>query len=280
LLNLSGIVGGNIRSFAYNSNFTSTDYLTVPGVYSFSNSLNPVQSNSFVSDMRVFSAYFSLDASVSKYATLSVNGRVDKSSSLPKAHNSYFYPAVSLSSVISDYIHLPSLISFLKVRGSYATVHGDATSPTVGMAPFSTISAFNKTTAGNSLYDYPIGYGNNYLSPYGGPDYSLIAAYSTSKQYNNQPSAAYTDNLYDPNIKTFNRVNYEEGIDVKFLQNRLGVSATAFQYVDGPRILANPISTTTGYKYYYINALTTQKTGYEITLSGTPLRKPNSFSGM
>ena len=52
-LNLSGFVGGNIRSFSYNSNFTSTDYLSVPGVYSFSNSLNPVQANSFSSDMRV-----------------------------------------------------------------------------------------------------------------------------------------------------------------------------------------------------------------------------------
>lgn len=277
LLNLSGMVGGNIRSFAYNSTFTSTDYLNVPGVYSFSNSLNPVQANSFASDMRVFSAYYSLDASFDKYATLSINGRVDKSSALPKENNSYFYPAISVSTVLSDYLQLPAAISFLKVRGSYATVHGDATSSTIGMAPFSTISAFGNTPAGNSLYDYPLDYGNNYLSPYGGPDYSLAEVYSTSKPYNNQTAAVYTDNLYDPGIKTFNRVNFEEGVDVRLLQNRVGISATAFQYTDGPRILANPVSSATGYSYYYLNALKTQKTGYELTITGSPLKMANGL---
>ncbi|HEV8285169.1 MAG TPA: SusC/RagA family TonB-linked outer membrane protein [Chitinophagaceae bacterium] len=271
-LNLSGLVGGNIRSFMYNSNFTSTDYLNVPNVYSFSNSRNPVQANSFASDMRVFSAYYSLDASLDKYATISFTGRVDKSSALPKNNDSYFYPSISVASVISDYIKLPETISFFKIRGSYATVHGDATSATIGLAPFSTISAFGNTPSGNSLYDYPLDYGNNYISPYGGPDYSLAAAYSTGKPYNGQSAAYYSSNLYDPEIKTFNRVNYEEGFDIRFLKNRVGLSATAFQYIDGPRILQNPISTATGYSYYFLNALKTKKTGYEFSLSGMPIK--------
>lgn len=271
-LNLSGLVGGNIRSFMYNSNFTSTDYLNVPNVYSFSNSRNPVQANSFASDMRVFSAYYSLDASLDKYATVSFTGRVDKSSALPKGNDSYFYPSISAASVISDYIKLPEVVSFLKIRGSYATVHGDATSATIGLAPFSTISAFGNTPSGSSLYDYPLDYGNSYTSPYGGPDYSLAAAYSTGKPYNGQSAAYYSSNLYDPNIKTFNRINYEEGFDIKFMKNRLGFSATAFQYIDGPRILQNPVSTATGYSYYFLNALKTKKTGYEFTLSGNPIK--------
>jgi hypothetical protein len=276
-LNLTGFVGGNIRSFSYNSNFTSTDYLSVPGVYSFSNSLNPVQSSSFASDMRVLSAYYSLDASLDKYATISFTGRVDKSSALPQNHNSYFYPSVSLASVISDYVQLPQVVSFLKIRGSYAAVHGDATQSTIGMAPFSTISAFGTTPSGTSLYDYPLDYGDNYLSPYGGPDYSLIPVFSTAKLYNNQPAAVYSDAIVDPNIKTFNRINYEEGFDIKFLKNRLGLSATAFQYIDGPRILPNPISPTTGYNTYYINALKTKKTGYEFSVSGTPVKTANGI---
>jgi len=120
-----------------------------------------------------------LDASLDKYVTISFTGRVDKSSALPQNHDSYFYPSISLSSVISDYVQLPQVISFLKVRGSYATVHGDATQPTIGMAPFSTISAFGHAPSGTSLYDYPLDYGDNYLSPYGGPDYSLIPVFST-----------------------------------------------------------------------------------------------------
>lgn len=274
-LNLSGLVGGNIRSFMYNSNFTSTDYLNVPNVYSFSNSRNPVQANNFGSDMRVYSAYASLDATLGKYATVAFTGRIDKSSALSNNNNSYFYPSVSLASVVSDYIDLPSAISFLKIRASYAAVHGDATSATIGLAPFNSLSAFRSPAAGTSLFDYPLDYGNNYISPYGGPDYSLSAVYSTSKPYNNQTAASYTSNIYDPNIKPLNRVNFEEGFDIKFLRNRLGLSVTAFQYIDGPQILQNPISSSSGYSYYFLNALKTKKTGYELSLSGSPVKSKN-----
>ncbi|MEO6136946.1 MAG: carboxypeptidase-like regulatory domain-containing protein, partial [Ginsengibacter sp.] len=185
-LNLSGLVGGSARLFTYNSSWTSTDYLSVPTVYAFSNSLNPVQASSFSSDMRVFSGYGSLDASLGKYATIGVTGRVDKSSALPQNHNSYFYPSVSIASVVSDYVNLPEVVSFLKLRGSYAAIHGDATSASIGTAPFNTISQFGANPGGNSLFDYPLDYGNNYNSPYGGPDYSLTSVYSTAKPYNNQ----------------------------------------------------------------------------------------------
>jgi hypothetical protein len=88
-------------------------------------------------------------------------------------------------------------------------------------------SAFGASPSGQSIYDYPLDYGNNYLSPYGGPDYSLDSPYSSRKPYNNLPAAYASSNLYDPNIKPFNRVNYEGGFDIKFLKNRLGLSATA-----------------------------------------------------
>ena len=272
LLTLSGLAGGSIRAFTYNSNFTTTDYLSVPAVYSFSNSLNPVQSTSFRSDMRVLSGYASLDASIGRYATLSATGRIDKSSALPTAHNTYFYPSLSAASVISDYVRFPRVISFVKVRGSFASVHADATSPNIGMAPFNTITALGGTTTG-TLTDNPLQYGTNYLSPYGGPDYSLQQVFLTSKPYNNQPAAYAPTNIFDPNIRTSKRVNYEQGVDLKFLRNRLGLSATAFQYIDGPQILANPAAYSTGYTTYYLNALKIKRLGYELSLSGEPIRR-------
>lgn len=264
-LGLTGFVGGNIRSFSYNSNYTSTDYLNVPGVYSFSNSRNNLIANSFASDLRVLSGYYSLDLETGKYATISVTGRVDKSSALPISKNSYFYPSVSIASVISDYIHLPGAISYFKLRGSYANVHGDATADQIGVTPY----------LNGSLTDYPLDYGNNYLSPYGGPDYSLIPVYQIQKVYNNTPATYGSNVLYDPNIKPFTRVNFEGGFDSRFIQNRVGLDFTAFQYIDGPQILANPISPASGYDYYTLNALKTKKTGVEITLTGTPLQKTN-----
>ncbi len=273
--NLSGLVGGNVRNFTYNSNWTSTDYLNVPEVYAFSNSLNPVQSTSFNSQMRVLSAYYSLDASLGRYATLSTTGRVDRSSAF-QTPTTYYYPSLSLATVVSDYVPVPGFISFLKLRGSYANIRTDATSPTIGPAPFNSITAFGGRTD-NSLFSNPLDYGNTYASPYNGPDYSLQSFYSTSKPYNNQTAGYGTNNLFAPGLKTSTRVNYEEGLDVKFLGNRLGLGATAFQYLDGPQILPNPLSSATGYTTEYINALKTKTTGYELSLTGAPVQNANGF---
>jgi TonB-linked SusC/RagA family outer membrane protein len=274
-LNLSGLVGGNFRDFSYNSSWVSTNYLNVPGVYSFSNSLNALQATSFNSGMMVASAFYSLDASFGKYATISSTGRVDHTSAF-QVPTTYYYPSLSIASVVSDYIKLPDYISYLKVRASYSNVRSDETSPTIGPAPFSSITAYGGTT-GPSLYDNPLGYGATYLSPYNGPNYALNPSYTTSKPYNNQTAGYTTSSLYQPNIQTSTRVNYEEGIDVKFFQNRIGLSATAFQYIDGPSILANPVATATGYTTEYLNALKTRKTGQEVSLTGIPV-KTTDFS--
>ena len=268
--NLSGLAGANFRNFKYNSSWVSTNYLNVPGVYSFSNSENALQATSFVANQVQLSEFASMDASFGKYATLSGTIRNEYSSAFQQA-TSYLYPSVSAATVISDYIKLPTFISFLKARFSYANIRSDATSSTIGPAPFSTITAFGGST-GPSLFDNPLGYGTTYNSPYNGPTYALNTSYSTSKPYNSQTAGAGPDNLYASGIKTSTRVNYEEGFDIKFLQNRLGFSATTFQYIDGPQILQNPISTATGYTNEYINALKTKTTGYEFSVTGTPIK--------
>jgi hypothetical protein len=275
-VNLSGLVGGNMRNLTYKSSWTSTDYLSVPEVYSFSNSKNAIQSTSFNSDMRVLSAYYSLDASFGKYATISSTGRIDKSSAF-QVPTTYYYPSLSLATVVSDYIKLPDFITFLKGRASFSNIRSDATSTTIGPAPFSSITVYGGGT-GPSLFNNPLGYGTTYASPYNGPDYSLVTSYNTSKPYNSQAAGYATDYLYQNGIKTSTRVNYEEGFDIKFLQNRLGFSGTAFQYIDGPRILPNAISTATGYTVEYINALKTKKNGYEGSVSGAILQNPKGFS--
>jgi hypothetical protein len=226
--------------------------------------------------MRVLSAYYSLDLGFGKYATLSSTGRVDKSSAF-QIPTSYFYPSISAATVLSDYIKIPNIISFLKLRGSFAAVRTDDTYSTIGVAPFSSIRQLGGGASGLSLYDNPLGYGNNYTSPYGGPGYSLTPVYSTSKPYGSNTAAYYSDKLYATDLKTSNRISFEEGADIKFLNNRLGLSGTAFQYIDGPRVLNNSISTATGYNTLVLNALTTKKTGLEFSLTGTPFQNSNGL---
>ena len=281
-LNLSGLAGTNLRTFKYNSDWVSTDYLNVPAVYSFSNSENPIQSDSFNAAELQLSEFASLDASFGKFATLSGTIRHEYSSAFQEP-TSYWYPSVSVATVISDYVKLPDVISFLKARASFANIRGDATSPTIGPAPYNTITAYGGSTVTNSpttnpLFLNPLDYGSSYQTPYNGPTYGLNSFYSTGKPYNGQVAGYGPTNLYQNGITTSSRVNYEEGFDIKFLRNRLGLSATAFQYVDGLQILQNPISTATGYQYEYVNALKTKTTGYELSLQGTPVRQNDGFS--
>jgi len=265
LLNINGFVGGNLRIFNYNSSFVTTDYLNVPNVYAFSNSLNPVKAFSFESEMRVNSAFYSIDFALSKYLNINTTGRVDKLSALNKNNNTFFYPSLNISSVLSDYIKIPSVITFAKVRGSYAQVRGGGAfvSNTIGATPNGS---------------YPLGYGAQYSSTYGGPSYAFAGVYGTGVGYNNSTEARYTSNLIDENVKPDNRTSTEFGLDLRFLKNRLGIDFAYFNYIDGPQIFSKQISAASGYSNYTINATKTQKNGFELTVSGNPIKTSKGFS--
>ncbi|WP_020598419.1 SusC/RagA family TonB-linked outer membrane protein [Spirosoma panaciterrae] len=264
-LTINALAGGEARVFNYNSDFASTNYLNVPGVYNFANSSNALIANNFQADMRVLSAYYSADFTFRDYVTLTTTGRMDKLSTLPKGNNAYFYPSVALSTVLSDYINLPTNlgISFLKLRASYANVKDGLTQSTIG------------TTPGAS---YPLGYGVDYSSSYGGPTYQNSAVYSLPLVYNNKPSAYYTNTLNNPNLKPNSTSQTEVGLDIRFLNNRLALDAAYFISNDGPRIFTLPSSESTGYTGRLVNGIMTQKKGGEISLTGQALRTAKGFN--
>lgn len=252
---IDGLAGVNARTFTYNSSFVTTDYLNVPGLYSFSNSLNPVRAYSYNSKMIVLSGYYSVNLDFGKFLSLSTTGRVDKHSSLRADNNSYFYPSASLATVISDYVRMPQFISFLKARASYATAKSPSISSYIGPA------------------GYPLGYGNPYVTVYGGPSYSLAdPSYSIGPVYNNQTGANAPTQRIDPNVKSSQLTSTEYGLDIKFLNNRLGLSATYFNNLKGPGIVNLPISQTSGLTSIITNAIKTRITGAELSLMGTPVQ--------
>ncbi len=102
--NIKGSLGANARTFSYRSSYVTTDYLNVPGLYNFTNSLNPIRSFNFNSDMQVLSAYGYVDLDYQNFLSLSVTGRTDKHSTLPSGSRAYFYPSASLSVVLSEKI--------------------------------------------------------------------------------------------------------------------------------------------------------------------------------
>lgn len=74
---------------------------------------------------RINSLYSFLNLDYKKTFFLELAGRNDWSSSLPLNNNSYFYPSVSLSYILSESFTMPSWLSFLKVRAAFAKAASD-----------------------------------------------------------------------------------------------------------------------------------------------------------
>jgi TonB-linked SusC/RagA family outer membrane protein len=262
--NISALAGASDRAFNYNSLYGTTKGLSIPNVYALTNSLVPYSSYTWGSKMQVYSGFYSIDATYGKYLTLSNTGRVDHLSTFGSGNNTFFYPSISLSTVISDYVSLPKAISFLKIRGSFADVKGGLTSPTVA-------SAFTQIT-GNSTNGGLLGYGTDLLSSYDGPTYQNQNAYSIASYYNGAPSVNYTSTIANPALKPFDVSSYEAGIDIKFLRNRLSLDATYFISQNGPQIVPLNVAPSSGYGAQNVNGISSQKKGYEISLTGSPIR--------
>ena len=263
--NINGFAGGNLRQFNYNSNFTTTNYLNVPNVYNFANSRNPVVAYNFASEMRVRSLMYSVDIEASKYANLNITGRNDQLSALAKGNNSFFYPSFNLSTALTDYLTMPKQINLLKLRASYAKVRGGG----------SFVSDYIGSTPNNA---FPIGYGEQYSSTYGGPTYTYASVYSTGAGYNNTTQAAYTNTLLDSDVQPDDRTNLEFGVESRLFNNRLGIEATYFSYLDGPQIFSKSISQASGYASYVVNGTKTKRTGFDFTINGSIIKKANGIN--
>ncbi len=263
---LNASLGANIRTFSYRSNYSMTDYLNVPGWYNLANSLNPAKTFNFYAPMQVLSGYGYADLSFRNFINLSVTGRVDKHSTLPARNNTYFYPSVSLSSVLSDVITFPAAFSYFKVRGSYANVGSALTNPTIGPVP------------SVSLTGNPLGYGSVFQSPYDGPTYVNAPVYSTSLVYNNQPAAYYTNTITNPDLKPSFSSAWEVGVETKMFGDRIGLDATYFESLDGPGIYNLPISETAGYTNALVNGIKTKRKGVEVVLNAKPVYNPQGLS--
>ena len=118
--------GGNIR-YAKTTVVTeaTSGGLTTPGFYNIAASKDRPSVFNYLFERQVNSVYGS--ASIGFDNTYFVEGTIrnDWSSTLPVNNNSYIYPSIGGSIVISELIPKNSVLSFAKIRGSYAQVGTD-----------------------------------------------------------------------------------------------------------------------------------------------------------
>jgi TonB-linked SusC/RagA family outer membrane protein len=105
------------------------------------------------------SVFGSADFDYKGIVYLSFTGREDTFSTLKAGNNSIFYPSVGSSVILSDIVKLPEVISFLKLRGSWAKVGSNTVSPGQINRTYSFGTSFNGVPVQNNtntLIDFDI----------------------------------------------------------------------------------------------------------------------------
>jgi TonB-linked SusC/RagA family outer membrane protein len=232
-LSLRAQAGGSNNYQYLRGQSVNTDGLTIPGFYNISNSANPVQGENTIEEQRKNSLYGVIDLELFGAFYLSVTGRNDWVSTLPVSNNSFFYPSVAGSLVVSDLVTMPAAVSYLKLRSSWSRV------------------------SEGRIGAYP---------------YSHLAAYENGVKWNGTPSLYYGSSNLNPDIRPETSDTWEAGLEVSLIKNRLGIDVTYYQARDYNNITEIPVSLSSGYTSRLENGNVYQRKGVEIITRTTPVQ--------
>ncbi|SNR64429.1 SusC/RagA family TonB-linked outer membrane protein [Lutibacter flavus] len=216
---------------------TIAPQLQLPGLYNVSNlaaGSSWVVNNSF-SEQKINSLFGFGKFSYKNYLFLEFSGRNDWSSLLPVSDNSFFYPSVTASAVVTDMIDVNSdVLSFLKVRGGWSQVGG--------------IGALNP--------------------------YSLQPTYSLSTETWGGNSVAFLPSqLNNPNIKSETTSGTEFGIDVRLLNSKVRFNATYYDQTSKDLVVPVQVTAASGYTSAVQNVGELNNKGIELQLGATVVQK-------
>ncbi|MCP2045687.1 SusC/RagA family TonB-linked outer membrane protein [Pontibacter sp. HSC-36F09] len=126
-LSFTGLLGTNLRRDRAESIFTATNGgLVVPKLYSISNSASPVNPPSETYWRRGVDGIFAnVNFGFRDTYYMELSARQDRSTTLPKGDNAYFYPAAGVNVIFSNLMET-SWLSHGKARINYAEVGNDA----------------------------------------------------------------------------------------------------------------------------------------------------------
>lgn len=241
---IAGYIGGEMQNYKTTYSVSETrGGLNYPGNFFISNSVEQPYTNGGIANRKRFnSLYASADLSFRNQLFLQATWRGDWSSALTYSNgtgnNFYNYPAVSLSWIFSQTFNLPSFISFGKLRGNIAALGGDTD-------PFTLNQGFAL---------------NGFSNANGG----------------SVPTSTYTSNrVLQPGILPVRKVSKEIGMEMRFLNNRLGFDVSYYQDNTKNQIIDIPAPVESGVASILINAGNIQNKGIEIAVDGTPLTGKN-----
>ena len=180
----------------------------------------------------MYSAFASAQLAYDEWLSFDLTARNDWSSTLPKKNNSFFYPSASLSWVFSDFMR--SIDHKLPSWITFAKLRVSAAQVGKDPAPYNLYNV--------RKYQFEMG---------------------NRKPINN--TIKLNANL-KPEIKT----SYEVGVDMKFLDNRLGFDFT--YYYNTTKNQAMLVDASSPWTQQWVNAGKINNTGVEFMLYGTPVK--------
>ena len=229
-------VGGNHMNRTYDRLSGSLPALELPNLYNLSNLQTGSTANisNYHSDRQINSFYGYGQFSYKDMFFVDFTGRNDWASILPVANNSFFYPSVTASVVLSDVFPVlkENKINFLKVRGGWSKVGS-----TGALGAYSLNQTFGLSNSG----------------------------------FGNQASVPNT--LYNPNLKAETVTGVEFGIDAKMFDNRLRFSATYYDQESADLLVPIGVTAATGFTNVWDNIADMRNSGYELQLGGTIIKK-------
>lgn len=199
---------------------------------------------------RTVGFFGNVSASYKSMLYLTVTGRQDYVSNMPRNNRSFFYPSVSAGFILTELDALKNdVLNYAKVRVSYAEVG----------------------QAGDFLENY-------YSVPvYGGGFYQLTPILYPISIANQPAVNAYVPYsvIYDPKLKPQNTRSYEVGADLNFFNNLITLNYTYSRQNVKDQIFKVPLASSTGASELLTNGGSIHTNTHEITLSFNPIRTQN-----
>ena len=230
---ISFTLGGSTMANNYKILSLSADRLRYPGIYTFANVKDRVESVSRTSQYAVQSLFGLAQFAYKNYLFADITGRNDWASTLASEFSvdnvNFFYPSVNVSALLSEAFKLPRSISFWKLRASWSQVGGG------GVTPY------------NTGYDYI----SRPIYPSGMANPNFIA---------------------NENLRSELSSTIEVGTDIRLFSSRLGLDVAYYHSDITNQILKVPLDRATGYNYIVLNSGLVQNKGIEIALNGTPFK--------
>jgi hypothetical protein len=246
-LNLRVIVGHNIFEQEARRTIVTGQDLVMDDLYRFGNAKSTSPDN-FNSMKRLMGVYGDIGINFRSWLFVNITGRNDWSSTLPVENNSYFYPSISSSFIFTELIPDNKVLSFGKLRLSWANVGSDED-------PYQLDFQYQ---AANTYYAQ---FSLNGNFPHGG-----VVGVTGPRIY---PTA----DLQPQNASTI-----EVGTDLRFFTNRIGLDFTYYNTMTTNQIISIDIPLSTGYFSRNVNVGAVSNKGFEADLHLALVRKANGVN--